>query len=113
MLLVLLVVGGTSLFGGQPPVSAANSTSTLPSSKSEGAADLNDAAGLSAFIDGIMKGQMDNFKIPGGVITIVKDGKTLLAKGYGHSNIEMVRQSTQRPVYFGSLRQRSCLLGRP
>lgn len=86
MLVTLLVaVAGSSLFGAQAPISAAQSTPV----KSEGEANsLNDVAGLTAFIDGIMKVHMDNFKFPGAVISIVKDGEILLAKGYGYSNLE-------------------------
>lgn len=86
MLVTLLVaVAGVSLFGAQAPISAAQSTPV----KSEGEANsLNDVAGLTAFIDGIMKVHMDNFKFPGAVISIVKDGEILLAKGYGYSNLE-------------------------
>ncbi|RJX41780.1 class A beta-lactamase-related serine hydrolase [Paenibacillus pinisoli] len=53
-----------------------------------GAPDLNDAARLEAFVDGIMEIQLKNMSIPGAVISIVKDGKSLLAKGYGYSNIK-------------------------
>ncbi|WP_068533615.1 serine hydrolase domain-containing protein [Paenibacillus glacialis] len=90
LLLVLLVVGvGANLYGAQASASEALPASTLPSDKPEGlAADLNDATELTAFIDRVMKSQMDDFKIPGGVISIVKDGKNLFAKGYGHSNLE-------------------------
>lgn len=91
MILLALMVAtvGASLFGAQTPASAAPPASTLLSSKPEGtAAGLSDVAQLTAFIDGVMKGHMDNFKIPGAVISIVKDGEILLAKGYGHSNVE-------------------------
>ncbi|UKS24746.1 serine hydrolase [Paenibacillus sp. HWE-109] len=70
---MLLIVGvGTSFMGTQAST----------------AADLNDDVQLTAFIDGIMKANMDNFKIPGTVVSIVKDGKIMLAKGYGHANLE-------------------------
>ncbi len=89
ILLALLIIGvGASLLGAQTPVSAALSDSSLLSAKPEGAADLNDTAQLSAFTDGIMNVHMNNFKIPGAVISIVKDGKILLSKGYGHSNVD-------------------------
>lgn len=90
ILLALLVFGvGSSLLGAQVPVSAAVPASTLQSAKPAGeAADLNDTVGLSAFTDGIMNVHMNNLKIPGAVISIVKDGKILLAKGYGKSNVE-------------------------
>jgi len=88
ILLVLLVVGvAGSLLGAQTHASASLSTS-LSSAEPEGAADLNNTAQLSAYIDGIMKGHMDIYQIPGAVISIVKDGEVLFAKGYGHTNIE-------------------------
>lgn len=58
------------------------------SDQPEVAVDLENKVELTAFIDGVMKVQMDNFKIPGAVISIVKDGNILFSKGYGHSNIE-------------------------
>ncbi|ULO09892.1 beta-lactamase family protein [Paenibacillus sp. 19GGS1-52] len=89
LLALLVATVGASLLGAQTPASAALPPSTLLSTKPEGpAAGLDDLAQLSAFIDGIMEGHMDNFKIPGAVISIVKDGKILLSKGYGHSNVE-------------------------
>ncbi|WP_053372662.1 serine hydrolase domain-containing protein [Paenibacillus sp. FJAT-27812] len=89
ILLVLLVAAlGAGSLGVQASASAAPATSTrLPDQPYE-AADVDDAVQLTAFIDGIMKVHMDNYKIPGAVISVVKDGKILLGKGYGHSNIE-------------------------
>lgn len=89
IILTLLVVWvGAGLFGVQTPAWAAPSDSAMLSDIAEGKSDLNDAARLTAFIDGIMKVHMDNFKIPGAVISIVKDGEIVLSKGYGHANIE-------------------------
>lgn len=55
-------------------------------------AELVGASGQTAllepFIDGLMKAEMDHGKIPGGVISIVKDGKLLFAKGYGFSDVD-------------------------
>lgn len=90
ILLALILTGvGTSVFGAQMSKSEVPLTPVLLSSKEDvGATSLNDTAGLTSFVDGIMKANMDNFKIPGAVISIVKDGKILFTKGYGHSNIE-------------------------
>ncbi|MEK8130298.1 serine hydrolase domain-containing protein [Paenibacillus filicis] len=83
VLALVVAMAGTSWLGAQASVSAA------PLDKGrEAAADLNDTAGLAAFIDGIMNVHMDSFKIPGAVISIVKDGKILLAKGFGQANME-------------------------
>ncbi|GAA3406078.1 serine hydrolase domain-containing protein [Paenibacillus hodogayensis] len=80
--LLTLLFGGAWMFA--PQTRAAAPVSSTPE---RGAADLNDATALSAFIDDIMKTHMDSFTIPGAVISIVKDGKPLFAKGYGHSDI--------------------------
>jgi CubicO group peptidase (beta-lactamase class C family) len=42
----------------------------------------------SAFLDGIMPQQLATDDIAGAVISIVKDGKVLFAKGYGYSDME-------------------------
>ncbi|MEC0228249.1 serine hydrolase domain-containing protein [Paenibacillus alba] len=88
MMAMLVAIVGASIRGSGLPAAAEAPSSAGTSVKSDGAADLNDVAQLTAFIDGIMKGHMDSFKIPGAVVSIVKDGKPLLAKGYGHSDIE-------------------------
>jgi CubicO group peptidase (beta-lactamase class C family) len=49
--------------------------------------DLNDIADLEVFIDGVMKAHMDTLRIPTAVISIVKDGQPLFAKGYGYADI--------------------------
>ncbi|MBH5317853.1 beta-lactamase family protein [Paenibacillus sp. GSMTC-2017] len=85
----LVTLVWVSILGAATATSSSSATSPSLNARSEiTAADLKDTTKLSAFIDGIMKVHMDNFKIPGAVITIVKDGNLLMAKGYGHSNIE-------------------------
>src|SRR5690348_5948379 len=43
---------------------------------------------VSAFLDGIMPQQLERENIAGAVISIVKDGKILFAKGYGYSDVK-------------------------
>ena len=43
---------------------------------------------VSAFLDGIMPQQLAREDIAGVVISVVKDGKVLFAKGYGYSDVE-------------------------
>lgn len=43
---------------------------------------------VSAFLDGIMPQQLATADIAGAVISIVKDGKVIFAKGYGYSDVE-------------------------
>lgn len=54
----------------------------------EAPGNLDDSAGLTTFVDGIMEEDMNRLHIPGAVISIVRDGKIILAKGYGSSNLE-------------------------
>ena len=48
---------------------------------------LDDTAALGDFIDGIMKAHTEDLRIPGAVVTVVKNGKVLYAKGYGMQDI--------------------------
>ena len=50
--------------------------------------NIDDGAAVGAFIDGVLRAQMDRYKFPGAVVAIVKDGAVLYAAGYGHANIE-------------------------
>lgn len=43
---------------------------------------------LENFINEAFQKNMDKYNIPGGVISIVKDGKVVFSKGYGCSNLE-------------------------
>ena len=49
---------------------------------------IDDAAGLEAFMDGVMTAQLGALNIAGAVVTVVKDGELSLAKGYGHADLE-------------------------
>jgi CubicO group peptidase (beta-lactamase class C family) len=49
---------------------------------------LNDPAALEAFVDHLVTNRMQEAHIPGAVVTIVKDDKVLLNKGYGFANLE-------------------------
>lgn len=46
------------------------------------------AADVGAFLDGVMALQLQREDIAGAVISVVKDGKVLLAKGYGYSDVK-------------------------
>jgi CubicO group peptidase (beta-lactamase class C family) len=50
-------------------------------------ARLDDLPGLTAFFDGAMKVGMAEHHVTGAVVAIVKDGRTLFAKGYGSSDL--------------------------
>ena len=79
-----------SISTGQVPA-----TKTAPSSapivKAESApatAHALESADLEAFFDGIMPMQLERSDIAGAVVLVMKDGRTLLRKGYGYSDAE-------------------------
>lgn len=49
---------------------------------------LNDRAAMEAFVDHLVTNRMQEAHVPGCVVTIVKDDKVLLNKGYGFANLE-------------------------
>ena len=58
------------------------------------------AQDVGAFLDGIMPQQLAREDIAGVVISIVKDGKVLFAKGYGYSDIEKRRPVSPEDTLF-------------
>src|SRR4051794_23219846 len=45
-------------------------------------------ADLESWLDGFIPYAIDTGNIAGGVITVVKDGEVVFAKGYGYSDVE-------------------------
>ena len=50
--------------------------------------NIKNISTLEAFFDGFITSQMEEYKVPGVTLSIVKDGEIILAKGYGFSDIE-------------------------
>lgn len=90
-LLAVISAGlGASLMlpGNQAWAETKTDQTVLPITQTEAPANLDDTASLTAFVNGIMEQDMNRLQIPGAVISIVKDNKIILAKGYGSSNLE-------------------------
>src|SRR5262249_46018044 len=68
------------------PVAPAH-PSASPSSAPVTAHELT-AADLGPFLDGLMPAQLEREDIAGAVVSVVKDGKLLFAKGYGYADME-------------------------
>lgn len=68
-----------------PRTTAAPSTATPPAA---GSTALTDTAALGAFLDGTFAPYIDELHIPGAVVTVIKDGRVLYAKGYGYSDVD-------------------------
>ncbi len=57
-------------------------------SDSVSAGPAADVAGLEAFLDGFIGGQMTEHDIVGVTLAVVQDGEILLLKGYGYAERE-------------------------
>jgi CubicO group peptidase (beta-lactamase class C family) len=53
----------------------------------EDSPDFRDAAGLAAFVDGVMAAFLETESVAGGTVSIVADGEILLSKGYGYAHV--------------------------
>ena len=71
--------------GMYPQTQGAKKAETPPAPSSSGH-ELT-ATDLEAFLDGLMPAQLERENIAGAVISVVKDGKLLFAKGYGYSDM--------------------------
>jgi CubicO group peptidase (beta-lactamase class C family) len=59
-----------------------------PVQPSPTAPGLNNSQEFEDFVDNCFEQEMSNNHIPGGVVSVVKDGKLFFAKGYGYANVE-------------------------
>lgn len=84
--LVISLATAAALSGAPGPASAQEAgDATLVNA---GGAGPTDADELEAFLDGVMKIQLDEHNTVGAVVTVVKDGQLFLNKGYGYSDWE-------------------------
>jgi CubicO group peptidase (beta-lactamase class C family) len=70
-----------------PPAQKSPTTKTIGAKPSKATAQLT-ATDLETFLDGLMPLQIEHADIAGAVVAVVKDGKLLLAKGYGYSDYD-------------------------
>lgn len=87
---LLVCIGG---FAQKPSVPAAPRTDIQPQiqvadTQVKTPAHEMTAADVEAFLDGFVPMQLERENIAGAVVSVVKDGKVLFAKGYGYSDVE-------------------------
>jgi CubicO group peptidase (beta-lactamase class C family) len=102
---VLLVTAQSS---GQvlPESKAPTTTKAVPSATVARPAASDEA--IAAFIDGYISEEMDRGGIPGAAVVVVKDGRTILSKGYGYADI-----ASRRPVTVEDTLFRQASLAKP
>src|SRR5215471_3021049 len=54
---------------------------------------------LTDRVDAYVKAQMEKWHIPGVSLGVVREGKVVLAKGYGLANVELSFPATEHTVY--------------
>lgn len=70
----------------QKPQNPSNTKS--PTSTPSTEPSLDDEREVEAFMDEVVKKQLESSKIPGATVSVVKDGEILFAKGYGEADVK-------------------------
>jgi CubicO group peptidase (beta-lactamase class C family) len=91
---LLSIVLSFFLFAFTQDAEARTNVVTKPETAS--AKGLKSEAEMIAFFDDLMPKLMEKNHVPGAAVSFVKDGKLILAKGYGYANL-----STKKPVNAG------------
>jgi CubicO group peptidase (beta-lactamase class C family) len=69
------------------PVMAKENKVDVPAAPSQGQGPSNPAE-MEAFLDALMTKDMEEYRIPGAAVSVVKDGRLFFAKGYGYADLE-------------------------
>lgn len=93
----LLHPAPTSSVGPAPSASATDPANAIASSET---AHPLTAADLETFLDGMMPFALKRGDVAGGVISVVKDGKVLFARGYGYADLETRERPSPETTLF-------------
>jgi CubicO group peptidase (beta-lactamase class C family) len=66
--------------------------------RADAAAQAPELASLEAFMDSVVGVEIREYGVPGMVVTVVRDGRVVLAKGYGYADLR-----TRRPMSAGTV----------
>jgi CubicO group peptidase (beta-lactamase class C family) len=83
-----------------PPESSPASSGAIAAAPAEQPPGRLDADGVEAFVDGWMAAYLDENGAVGGVVSIVENGRIVLAKGYGEDDLERRREVDARRTLF-------------
>jgi len=79
----LLLMGGVTVLASGAEATKGRTVLAVPDRQG-----LGDDEELEEFLDAFMLGQLIEYRITGAVVAVVADGDVLLAKAYGHADIE-------------------------
>ena len=85
---LLLLVTPAALAQAQPTKPAAPQAQPAAAEPAVPPAQPLESADLEAFFDGIIPMQLERSDVAGAAVLVMKDGQTLLRKGYGYSDVE-------------------------
>ena len=64
------------------------------------AQNLEDVESVRAFLEGFIHSQMEEYKVPGVTLSLVKDGEVILEEGYGYYDLENERRVDPETTLF-------------
>ncbi|HXL23619.1 MAG TPA: serine hydrolase [Candidatus Dormibacteraeota bacterium] len=85
---LLLIAAPAAIAQAQPTKPAAPQAQPVAAEAAVLPAHALESADLEAFFDGIIPMQLERSDVAGAVVLVMKDGQTLLRKGYGYSDAE-------------------------
>lgn len=83
---VLLIVAFAVAFATSSPA-LAQAPPESPSPTPPAGRGPTDEREVEAFLDGVLKQQLEGYRIPGATVSVVRDGEVLFAKGYGQADV--------------------------
>lgn len=98
---VLLLQPGIMAQGPKPPSTPAKALKEVPAEvKQPSVAHTMTAADVEAFLEGVLPLQLAREDIAGATVAVVKDGKLLFARGYGHADVAKKRPVSAETTLF-------------
>lgn len=92
--MLLAACGGTTP-GVAPPIAGPPASTTGDASSGSAALTATD---VNAWLDGLMPAALETGGIAGGIVSVVKDGEVLTARGFGSSDLSAEAEGTASPV---------------
>ncbi|HHP7244000.1 MAG TPA: serine hydrolase domain-containing protein, partial [Elainellaceae cyanobacterium] len=101
-IMIILAALLTGLSSPQPPVKRVETEINIPQIKATtNVGSLTNPKELEAFLDSFFAENMPQMHVPGAAFILVKDGKTLISKGYGYADLERQIPVDPKKTVFG------------
>ena len=87
VIVCILALSSVSAWPQVPKPTPTTGTSTVTERPAQSTPEIT-ASDVESFLDGLVPAQLQREDIAGAVIVVVKDGKVLVSKGYGYSDVQ-------------------------